>query len=135
MKAIKTGNVDDYIANFPKATQTILKQVRVTIKKAAPKAEEVISYGMPAYKLNGMLVFFAGYENHIGFYATPTGHAGFKKELSVYKQGKGSVQFPIYEPMPLSLITKIVKFRVKENQLKAKSKRLAHEATKSRKHL
>ncbi|MFM9907883.1 MAG: iron chaperone, partial [Chitinophagaceae bacterium] len=82
-----------------------------------------ISYGMPAYKLNGMLVYFAGYENHIGFYATPTGHASFKKELSIYRQGKGSVQFPIDQPLPLTLITKIVKYRVKENLQRIKTKK------------
>lgn len=118
MTMTKPANIDEYIAGFPTGTQKILKQIRSTIKKAAPEAEEVISYGMPAYKLNGMLVFFAGYKNHIGFYATPTGHKAFKKELSVYKEGKGSVQFPINEPMPLTLISKIVKFRIKENQLR-----------------
>jgi uncharacterized protein YdhG (YjbR/CyaY superfamily) len=120
---LKPASVDDYIAAFTKETQQILQQVRATIKKAAPAAEELISYGMPAYKLNGMLVYFAGYKNHIGFYATPTGHNAFKKELSVYKEGKGSVQFPITEPMPLSLITRIVQFRVKENQLKVRAKK------------
>ncbi len=126
MKMSKPNDIEEYIAGFPASTQTILKQIRSTIKKAAPKAEEVISYGMPAYKLNGMLVFFAGYKNHIGFYATPNGHKAFKKELSVYKQGKGSVQFPIDEPMPLSLIIRIVKYRVKENLLKEQTKRLSH---------
>ena len=94
--------------------------MRTAIKKAAPKAEEGIGYKMPAYKLNGVLVYFAGYAKHIGFYATPTGHEQFKKELSVYKEGKGSVQFPLNEPLPISLITKIVKFRVKENLTKMK---------------
>jgi uncharacterized protein YdhG (YjbR/CyaY superfamily) len=126
MKMSKPNDIEDYIAGFPASTQTILKQIRSTIKKAAPNAEEVISYGMPAYKLNGMLVFFAGYKNHIGFYATPNGHKAFKKELSVYKQGKGSVQFPIDEPMPLGLIIKIVKYRVKENLLKEQTKKLSH---------
>jgi uncharacterized protein YdhG (YjbR/CyaY superfamily) len=116
-------NVDEYIAGFPKETQKALKQMRVTIKKAAPRADEGIGYNMPAYKLNGPLVYFAAYENHIGFYATPTGSAAFKKELSVYKTGKGSIQFPLNEPMPLSLVTKIVKFRVKENLAKAKVKK------------
>jgi uncharacterized protein YdhG (YjbR/CyaY superfamily) len=92
----------------------------VTIKKAAPDAEELISYKMPAFKQNGMLVYFAAFKKHIGFYATPTGHREFENELSVYKQGKGSVQFPIDKPMPLNLISKIVKFRVKENLEKAK---------------
>lgn len=123
--AMKTAaSVEAYIDQFPASTREILKQVRATITKAAPKAEESISYGMPAYKTNGKpLVYFAGYEKHIGFYATPTGHDAFKKELSVYKQGKGSVQFPIDEKMPLSLITKIVKFRLKENEEKARQKK------------
>lgn len=126
MKTTKPSSVDEYIDSFPKDDQKILKQVRATIKKAAPKAEEMISYGMPGYKLNkAALVYFAGYENHIGFYATPTGHKAFTKELSKYKQGKGSVQFPIDEPMPLTLIAKIVKFRVKENSEKAPKKKKA----------
>ena len=114
-------NTDDYIASFPLETQVILTEVRSTIQKAAPDAEESISYAMPTFKLNGKpLVYFAGYKNHIGFYATPTGHEAFEKELSVYKQGKGSVQFPINEPMPLDLIARITKFRVEENLKKAK---------------
>ncbi|MFY7740016.1 MAG: iron chaperone [Flavobacterium sp.] len=111
----KPKSTDEYISSFPKATQILLQEVRETIKNAAPNANESISYGMPAYKLNGKaLVYFAGYKNHIGFYATPTGHAEFTEELAKYKQGKGSVQFPINEPMPLDLITKIVKFRISE---------------------
>lgn len=110
------NNVEEYINGFPKTVQEILESIRATIKTAAPEAVESISYGMPAYKLNGRpLVYFAGYKNHIGFYATPTGHAEFSKELSGYKQGKGSVQFPAGEPMPLDLISRIVAFRVKEN--------------------
>ena len=123
----KANNADEYIAGFPKEVQKILKQVRTTIKKAAPEAEEIISYAMPAYRLNGMLVYFAAFKNHIGFYATPSGHKKFVKQLSVYKQGNGSVQFPIDQPMPLKLIWEIVQFRVKENltkaELKKKSKR------------
>jgi uncharacterized protein YdhG (YjbR/CyaY superfamily) len=118
--SVKT--VDEYITGFPKETKAFLKQIRTTIKQAAPDAEEIISYGMPAYKYHGMLVYFAAFKNHIGFYATPNGHAAFKKELSVYKEGKGSVQFPLDKPLPLSLVTKIVKFRVKENLVKEKSK-------------
>jgi uncharacterized protein YdhG (YjbR/CyaY superfamily) len=111
----KPKSTDEYISNFPKEIQILLQEVRKTIKSAAPNANEGISYGMPAYKLNGKaLVYFAGYKNHVGFYATPTGHTKFTKELAKYKQGKGSVQFPINEPMPLDLITKIVKFRVSE---------------------
>ncbi len=95
MKMAKAGNVDEYIAMFPKDVQKILKQVRQTIKKAAPQAEETISYAMPAFKWNGKpLVYFAGYENHIGLYATPSGHSAFEKELSPYKQGKVLYSFP-----------------------------------------
>lgn len=113
-------NIDDYITAQVYEIQPVLEQLRQTIKNAAPEAEEVISYKMPAFKYHGMLVYFAAYKKHIGFYATPTGHAEFEKELSVYKQGKGSVQFPLTAPLPLDLITRIVKFRVKEN-LKKKS--------------
>lgn len=121
MSPEKPTTIPEYFSAFPAETQAIMQQVRETIKKAAPGAEELISYAMPAYKLNGRaLVYFAGYKNHIGFYATPTGHEEFKKELSVYKQGKGSVQFPLDKPMPLDLIKRIVKFRVKENLEKKK---------------
>ena len=113
-------NIDEYIRIQTPEVQILLKQMRQTIKNAAPEAEEVISYNMPAFKYQGMLVYFAAYKNHIGFYATPTGHSEFKEELSMYKQGKGSVQFPLTKPLPLDLITKIVKFRVTEN-LKGKS--------------
>lgn len=109
-------NVNEYIAAFPEEVQNKLAQIRAIVKAAAPEAEESISYGMPAYKLNKKpLVYFAGHKNHIGFYATPTGHATFAKELSIYKQGKGSVQFPLNEPLPLKLIERIVQFRVAEN--------------------
>lgn len=113
--------VEKYISDFPADIQNILKQVRNTIKKAAPEAVESIAYGMPAYKTNGKpLVYFAGYNNHIGFYATPTGHSKFADELSKYKQGKGSVQFPIDNPIPYNLIERIVMFRVSENLIKSK---------------
>ncbi|HWR93583.1 MAG TPA: DUF1801 domain-containing protein [Flavobacterium sp.] len=111
---IKYKNIDDYIALQTKENRVLLNQIRQTIKKAAPDAEEVISYNMPAFKQKRILVYFAAYKNHIGFYATPTGHSEFNKELSKYKQGKGSVQFPNNEPMPLELITRIVQFRTKE---------------------
>lgn len=115
----KPKNVDEYISGFPETTRHLLENIRTAIKAAAPEAIESISYGMPAYKLNGRpLAYFGGYEKHIGFYATPTGHAAFSEELSRYKQGKGSVQFPLNEPMPLDLISRIVKFRVKENLAK-----------------
>lgn len=113
--AIKFKTVDEYLSAFPASTKKILQQVRKTIKQAAPNAEELISYNMPAFKLNGVLVFFAGYENHVGFYPTPSGIEAFKKELSNYMWAKGSVQFPLDKPMPLDLITRIVKYRVKEN--------------------
>ena len=115
----KPVDTDAYIAGYPKETQKNLNQLRATIKKAAPQAEEIISYGMPAYKWNGMLVYFAAYEKHIGFYPGSSGIAAFKKELASYKTSKGTVQFPVEEPVPLPLIARIVKFRLKENQEKA----------------
>lgn len=115
-------NIDEYIAIQTPEIKILLEQMRQTIKKAAPEAEEVISYNMPAFKYHGMLVYFAAYKNHIGFYATPTGHSEFKEELSIYKQGKGSVQFPLNQPLPLDLISRIVKFRVKENLKKNQPK-------------
>jgi uncharacterized protein YdhG (YjbR/CyaY superfamily) len=112
---IAPSNVDGYIATFPQEVKQLIEGVRKAIKEAAPDAEEMISYGMPAYKQNGILAYFAAYKNHIGFYAMPTGHQTFKRELSAYKTGKGSVQFPLDKPLPLGLITTMVKFRVKEN--------------------
>lgn len=110
-------NVNEYIATFPEEIQQILKTIRTLITESAPEAEESISYGMPAYKLNKKpLVYFAAFKNHIGFYATPSGHSQFAEELSRYKQGKGSVQFPIDQPMPFDLIRRIVKFRAQENK-------------------
>ena len=112
----KANNIDEYISNYPHEIQEILQQIRITIKQSAPEAEEGIAYGMPAYKLCGSpLVYFAAFKNHIGFYATPTGHSKFAEELSKYKQGKGSVQFPMDKPMPLELISNIVNFRVNQN--------------------
>lgn len=108
-------DVTTYIESFPPETRELLKQVRHTIRENAPEAEEGFAYNMPAYKLNGKpLVYFAGYSRHIGFYATPSGHTRFKEELSKYKQGKGSVQFPVDRPLPLSLIAEMVQFRVIE---------------------
>ncbi|MCC6289742.1 MAG: DUF1801 domain-containing protein [Chitinophagaceae bacterium] len=121
---IKLSSIDEYIGNAPAEVQELLKNIRATIHKAAPEAEEAISYGMPAFSIGGKpLVYFAAFKNHIGFYATPSGHTAFEKELSKYKQGKGSVQFPLDKPMPLSLITKIVKFRLKEVKEKLKAKK------------
>ena len=119
---MKFTTIDEYIATFPKETQKILKDIRATIKAAAPDAEEKISYQMPTFFLNGNLIHFAAYKNHIGIYPTPNGIESFKKELSKYKGAKGSVRLPIGEPMPLKLISRIVKFRVAENLKKAKAK-------------
>lgn len=117
-------NVDDYILSFPKEVQLLLEQMRTTIRKAAPKATEALGYGMPGYKLEGMLVYFAAYKSHIGFYPAPSGIENFKKEFSVYKSSKGAVQFPLDKKLPLALVTKVVKFRVKENLEAAKTKAL-----------
>lgn len=123
MKANKAPqSVDEYIASFPKETQLLLQQLRAVIQKAAPKAEECISYQMPAYKLHGALVYFAAYQKHIGFYPTSSGIANFQKEISMYKNSKGAVQFPLDQKLPIALITKIVKYRVKENIEKFKLK-------------
>lgn len=112
----KFTTVDEYIASFPPEIQNLLNQMRQTIRNAAPGAEEEIAYGIPGYKLNKKpLVYFSGFKTHIGFYATPTGHSEFAEELSKYKQGKGSVQFPIKEKLPLELVKRITEFRVKEN--------------------
>jgi len=115
--AAKFKDVESYIASVPKDVQKILKEIRKVIRAAVPQAEESIAYGMPAYKLNKKpLVYFAAFKNHVGFYATPTGHEAFAKQLAKYKHGKGSVQIPLTEPMPFALIEKMVKFKVKENQ-------------------
>lgn len=114
--------INEYIAGFPADVQDVLQKIRKTIHEAAPDATEKISYQMPTFYLKGNLVHFAAFKEHIGFYPVPTGIEKFKKELSVYKQGKGSVQFPLDQPMPYELITKIVKFRVKENMAAAAAK-------------
>lgn len=112
-----TNPVDAYIAGFPKNVRILLESLRKTIMESAPNAEETIKYGIPTFRLDGTnLVHFGAYKSHIGFYPTPSGIETFKKELSVYKGAKGSVQFPIDQPLPLALITKIVNFRVKESR-------------------
>jgi uncharacterized protein YdhG (YjbR/CyaY superfamily) len=125
MKTEKTPpqSIDEYIAAFPPEVQEILQQVRATIRKAAPAAQEAISYAIPTFKLEGNLVHFAAFKNHIGFYATPSGGEAFQDELAAYEQGKGSVQFPLNKPMPLELIERIVRFRVRENFERAALKR------------
>ncbi len=107
--------IDEYISMFPDNVQIILEKLRQTIKESAPGAEEAISYQIPTFKLNGNLVHFAAFKNHIGFYPTSSGIEAFKRELSQYKGAKGSVQFPIDKPIPLNLVRKIVKYRIKEN--------------------
>lgn len=108
-------NIEDYIAGFPQDVQQVLEKIRATIRKAAPDAKEAINYGIPTFTLNGNLVHFAAFKNHIGFYPAPSGIEQFKDELSAYELAKGSVQFPLDQKIPYGLITKIVKFRVKEN--------------------
>jgi len=115
-------DIDEYIASFPKDIQEILEKLRETIRKAAPDAEEIISYQMPTFALKGNLVHFAAYKKHIGFYPAPTGIEVFKKELSAYEAAKGSVKFPLDKPIPFDLIGKIVIFRVKENLERAEAK-------------
>lgn len=124
MATPKPKSIDEYIAGFPKEVQGILEQVRVTIREAAPQAEETISYAIPTFKLNNTyLVYFAGFRNHIGFYPAPVGMEEFKEEFSAYKTGKGSVQFPLDQLMPLDLIARIVKFRVGQNLDKTSDKK------------
>jgi len=122
MDVKKPENIDEYIGGFPNDIQEVLEKVRMTIQKAAPDTKEKISYSMPAFEQNGIVVYFAAFKNHIGLYALPSGHEAFAEKLSKYKSGKGSVQFPLKDPMPYDLITEIVKFRVKENLAKAKKK-------------
>ena len=115
--------IDEYIAGFPHDVQKILESIRTTIKKAAPDAEETIKYQIPTFVLNGNLVHFGAFKKHVGFYPTPSGIEEFKDELAEYEGAKGSVQFPFEKPMPFGLISKIVKFRVKETREKAAAKK------------
>jgi uncharacterized protein YdhG (YjbR/CyaY superfamily) len=117
VKNTKPLSVDEYIGSFPKATQRLLGELRKVIKAAAPEAEEVVSYSMPAYKQNGILVYFAGCKNHIGFYPTASGIINFSKEIEKYTWSKGAIQFPISQKLPLGLIRQIVKFRVMEDSV------------------
>lgn len=122
-KRIPAKTVDEYLATFPPETKILLKKIRATIKVAAPQAEEMISYGIAGYKYHGILIYFAGFTNHVSMYPAPRGTEIFKKELSRYKGGKGTVQFPLDKPLPLKLITRIVKFRATINVEKAKAKK------------
>jgi len=123
MENKKSGfhSIDEYIGTFPEDIQKLLEEVRATIKAAAPNAEEKISYQMPTFFLNGNLIHFAAFKNHIGLYPTPSGTKAFKRELSIYQGAKGSVRLPIDKPLPLKLISRIVKFRVAENLKKAEA--------------
>ena len=118
--AIKT--IDEYIAQFPKEVQVLLEKMRTIIHKAAPKAEEAMAYGIPTFKLNGNLVHFGGYKSHIGFYPAPSGIEEFKKELAKHEGSKGTIRFPLDKPLPATLITQVVKFRVAKNLEKVKKK-------------
>jgi len=124
----KAENINDYIATFPADVQKLLEKVRKAVQKAAPKSKEVISYGMPAFEQNGKLVYFAGYKNHIGFYPTSSGIANFQKEIQGFKNSKGAIQFPLDKPLPVDLITQIVKFRVAETDQKAELKKTGKKA-------
>lgn len=119
----KASTIDEYIAMFPPAIQELLQTMRTAIHKAAPKAEETISYQIPTFTLHGNLVHFAAFKHHIGFYPGADGIASFSEELSAYKGAKGSVQFPLDKPLPIALVTKIVKFRVQKNLEKAEAKK------------
>lgn len=120
----KPKSVDEYIRSYPREVQILLEKVRTAIQEAAPQAKEVVSYSMPAFELNGMLVWYAAHSNHIGFYPRVSGMEAFKKELSIYKTSKGAVQFPFDNPLPLGLIKKMVKFRVAEKLVKDESKKI-----------
>lgn len=120
MKMNGSQTIDAYIAEFPDAVQVLLEQMRETIRKAAPTAEEAMAYGIPTFKLNGNLVHFGGFKNHVSFFPAPSGITAFQKELKPYKTAKGSVNFPLDAKLPLALIARITKFRVKENDAKKK---------------
>jgi len=117
------GNIDEYIKGFPGPIQQLLEEMRATIRKAAPAAQEAIKYAIPTFTLNGNLVHFAAFKNHIGFYPAPGGIEAFKKELSAYEGSKGTIRFPFDKPLPLALISKIVKYRVKMNLQKTNKKK------------
>ncbi len=127
----KAATVESYIAVFPAPVAKRLRAIRAIIKKAAPDAEEQISYGMPAYKLGGVLIYFGGYEKHIGIYPYPTTVTAFKKETAKYKTGTGSIQFPHDKPLPLPLLGKIMRYRVAEQRKKNLTKKLKKKSKKT----
>lgn len=114
------ADINEYISDFPEDIKVTLEQIRETIHKAAPEAKEAIKYGMPTFVLNGNLVHFAAFKNHIGFYPAPSGIEAFIDELAIYRTGKGTIQFPLNKPIPFDLVKKVVKFRVNENLKKKK---------------
>ena len=116
-------NVDEYVATFPRNVQVILQEMRQAVKEAAPEAEEVISYQMPAFKQNGIVVYFAAFKDHIGFFPTASGIEAFKEKLTDFKISKGTVQFPLSKPIPTELVKEMVRFRVKENLSKKGKKK------------
>lgn len=125
MERPKHENIAGYIASFPKDTQKTLKEIRAAIKKVVPEAEETISYAIPCFKLNGAyLIYFAAFKSHVSVYPAPRGHEAFSEELAAYKGGKGTVQFPLDKPLPVDLITRIVKFRKKENEVTSGKKKV-----------
>lgn len=130
MQDVKFTSIEDYITATPENVKSKLEEIRNIIKNAAPDTEEVISYGMPAFKRNGILVYFAGWKSHIGFYPAGSNMADFADELSKYKTSKGAIQFRLDESLPEKLIAKIVRFRIKENQEKAVLKALARKKKK-----
>ena len=121
--AASPDNIDDYIAGFPADVRRCLNQVRAAVRRAAPDAVEAIKYRMPTFVLDGNLVHFAAFKNHVGFYPTPSAIEEFKQELAPYKSAKGSVQFPLDQPMPLDLVRRMVEFRVKQARAKSKAKK------------
>ena len=123
MQAAGAKNIDDYIAACPAGVQKMLKQMRTTIRKAAPQSEEAIKYGIPTFVLDGNLVHFAAYKNHIGFYPAPSAMEAFKKEFAAYKTSKGAVQFPLDHPLPLDLVAQVTEFRVEESLMKHHTKK------------
>lgn len=120
--AVTPKDIDSYIAAQPAEVRPLLQQMRAAIHKAAPDAAEVISYGMPAFRQNSVLVYFAAHTNHIGYYPTASGMREFATEMAMYKSSKGAVQFPLDQPLPLGLVTKVAKYRQKEDAAKAKLK-------------
>lgn len=118
-----SNEIDDFIAKYPPDVQQILQKIRGIVREVAPEAQEKLNYGIPTFTLNGNLVHYSAFKNHVGFYPTPSGMEKFKTQLSKYEGAKGSVKFPLDQPIPYELIRKITEFRVKEQQAKARKKK------------